>query len=68
MMMCSHLTDGCVLEERHFKKQHDLSHGCTTRTTKRGEANREERIASKETRKQGKVYVISVTLPVHPRE
>ena len=55
-----HLTDACW---KTFK-QYVLSQGCTT---KRREATREERIASKETRKS-KVYVISVTIPVHPDE
>jgi len=53
-----HLTDACW---KTFK-QHVLAAGCTT---KRREATREERIASKQTR-QGKLYVISVTVPVHP--
>lgn len=55
-----HLTDACW---KTFK-QHVLATGCTT---KRREATREERLKSKDTRK-GKLYVISVTCPIHPSQ
>jgi hypothetical protein len=53
-----HLTDACW---KTFKK-YVTSKGCTT---KRREATREERIASKDSR-NGKMYVISVTCPTNP--
>lgn len=53
-----HLTDACW---KTFK-QFCISKGCTT---KRRTATMQERIDSKEKRKS-KLYVISVTVPVHP--
>jgi hypothetical protein len=55
-----HLTEACW---QTFKK-YVVAKGCTI---KRREATREERRASKDSRK-GKLYVISVTVPVNPAE
>jgi hypothetical protein len=67
MMMCGHLADACWNKDI-LKSNMSFRTDVLRTTTKRGEANREERIASEETRKQGKVYVISITIPVHPRK
>jgi hypothetical protein len=55
-----HLTDACWKSFREYV----TSKGCTT---KRRAATPQERIESKDHRK-GKLYVISVTVPVHPSQ